>query len=207
VLESCHVSHYYGTERALCDVNLRVAKGEFVSIVGASGGGKSTLLSILSTLLRPTEGEVLLAGASITSLANLDHVRRTQIGFVFQFHYLIGYLTVFENVEIAAVDHHAERIDEVLEALDIAPIRNKYPDAISGGQRQRAAIARAIINEPKILFADEPTGNLDSKNSTKVYEIFRKLCDQGATLVVATHDPRISEVADRLVELEDGRIR
>jgi len=207
VLESRHVSHYYGTELALRDVSLHVAEGEFVSIVGASGGGKSTLLSILSTLLRPTKGEVLLAGTNIASLANLDHVRRTQIGFVFQFHYLIDYLTVFENIELAAVERNTERIDAVIDSLDIGRIRNKYPDAISGGQRQRAAIARAIINEPKVIFADEPTGNLDSKNSTNVYGIFRKLCDQGATLVVATHDPRISKVADRSIELKDGRIR
>jgi lipoprotein-releasing system ATP-binding protein len=206
MIEAKNITHRYQREIALADVNLQVQSGEFLAVTGASGSGKSTLLAILSTLLRPTEGSVFFSGADIASLKTLDTLRRETIGFVFQFHYLINYLTVSENVKLASPTASSSDVDSKLEALDILELRDRHPDEISGGQRQRAAIARAIINEPEVLFADEPTGNLDSTNSKRVYEIFRALCDQGSTVVLATHDQRISEIADRSIEVRDGRL-
>jgi lipoprotein-releasing system ATP-binding protein len=206
MIEAKNITHRYQREIALADVNLQVQSGEFLAVTGASGSGKSTLLAILSTLLRPTEGSVFFSGADIASLKTLDTLRRETIGFVFQFHYLINYLTVSENVKLASPTASSSDVDSKLEALDILELRDRHPDEISGGQRQRAAIARAIINEPEVLFADEPTGNLDSTNSKRVYEIFRALCDQGSTVVLATLDLRISEIADRSIEVRDGRL-
>lgn len=206
MIEAKHITHRYQREIALDDVNLQVQSGEFMAVTGASGSGKSTLLAILSTLLRPTEGSVFFSGVDIASLKTLDTLRRETIGFVFQFHYLINYLTVAENVKLASPTASSADIDSKLEALDILELRDCHPYEISGGQRQRAAIARAIINEPEVLFADEPTGNLDSTNSKRVYEIFRALCDQGSTVILATHDQRILEIADRSIEVRDGRL-
>ena len=198
--------HFYGKERAIDGISLRIAPGEFVAITGESGGGKSTLLAILSTLLRPDSGRVLIEGKSADRLKNLNRFRREYIGFVFQFHYLIPYLSVAENVALAADRERQEEIPALLERLGIADIAEKMADEISGGQRQRAAIARAVANRPKILFADEPTGNLDSKNSEKVFELFRQISAEGTTLVVATHDRSLAKRADRILEIEDGRL-
>ncbi len=206
MIEARHITHRYETDVALSDVSLQINPGEFLAVTGASGSGKSTLLAILSTLLKPTSGEVLFSGANISSMKNLDELRRKDIGFIFQFHYLINYLTLFENIRLACPNCPATDIESVLDSLDILELKNSYPNQVSGGQRQRGAIARALINKPRVLFADEPTGNLDSTNSSRVYEIFRKLCDTGSTLVLATHDQRISEIADRTIEVEDGRI-
>ncbi|MBW2713442.1 MAG: ABC transporter ATP-binding protein [Deltaproteobacteria bacterium] len=206
MIEARNITHCYQEEAALSDVSLRVNAGEFLAVTGTSGSGKSTLLAILSTLLQPTSGEVLLNGTRIASIKNLDPLRRKEIGFVFQFHYLINYLTLSENIKLAGVNSSIAEIDSLLDSLDILELKDCYPNQISGGQRQRAAIARALINRPSILFADEPTGNLDSKNSARVYEIFRKLCDQGSTLVLATHDQRIAKIADRSIEVQDGRL-
>jgi len=206
MIEARNITHRYQTDVALSDVSLQINPGEFLAVTGASGSGKSTLLAILSTLLKPTSGEVIFSGTKISSMKNLDALRRKEIGFIFQFHYLINYLTIFENIRLACPKCPAADIESVLESLDILELKNSYPNQVSGGQRQRAAIARALINQPRVLFADEPTGNLDSTNSSRVYEIFRKLCDQGSTLVLATHDQRISEIADRTIEVKDGRI-
>jgi putative ABC transport system ATP-binding protein len=204
VIEAKQLIHTYGNDKALNGVNLTIEEGKFVSIIGASGSGKSTLLSILSTLLKPTSGEVKLLGNDISQIKNIDSFRKENIGFVFQFHYLINYLTIKENIFLASNDE--KYVNELLRYLDITDIEDKYPNQISGGQRQRAAIARAIANKPKIIFADEPTGNLDSKNSQKVFELLRTIVDSGTTVIVATHDTHLASKADIIYEVKDGTI-
>jgi len=199
-----NLTHYYENDLALKDIDLNIKDGEFVSIVGESGSGKSTLLSILSTLLTQSKGEVELLGVNTKDIKNIDKFRNENIGFIFQFHYLINYLTVKENIALASDDE--SYIDELLEYLDIATLKNKYPNQISGGQRQRVAIARALANKPQIIFADEPTGNLDSKNSQKVFELLEGIAKKGTTIVVATHDIKLAKKADTLYEVIDGRI-
>ena len=196
--------HFYGNDRALDGVSLRIGKGEFAAITGESGSGKSTLLAILSTLLRPSAGVLEIAGERADRIRNLDRFRREQIGFVFQFHYLIPYLSIRENIALANDD--TEAVDALMDWLGIAPIADKCADEISGGQRQRAAIARAVASEPRILFADEPTGNLDSMNSQKVFELFDELSQEGTTIVVATHDRSLARRAGRILEMKDGRL-
>ncbi len=198
--------HFYGQERVIDGISLQIAPGEFVALTGESGSGKSTLLSILSTLLHPDSGHIFIDGQSMETLKDSNRFRREYIGFVFQFHYLIPYLNIRENVALAAPKRSREEIMELLERLGIGAIAHKMADEVSGGQRQRAAIARAVANGPRILFADEPTGNLDSKNSEKVFDLFRKIADEGTTLVVATHDRRLAERADRIIEIKDGRL-
>ncbi len=198
--------HFYGHERVIDGISLQIAPGEFVALTGESGSGKSTLLSILSTLLHPDSGHIFIDGQSMETLKDPNRFRREYIGFVFQFHYLIPYLNIRENVALAAPKRSREEIMELLERLGIGAIAHKMADEVSGGQRQRAAIARAVANGPRILFADEPTGNLDSKNSEKVFDLFRKIADEGTTLVVATHDRRLAERADRIIEIKDGRL-
>jgi putative ABC transport system ATP-binding protein len=201
-----HITHHYGQDTALRDVSLHIKKGEFVSFIGESGSGKSTLLSILSTLLMPTQGELHLCNQSRKEIKNIDAFRRQNIGFVFQFHYLIGYLSVAQNIALA-MDHKEHKIIEhTLERLGIKEISSKYPHEISGGQRQRVAIARALANEPKIIFADEPTGNLDSKNSHKVFALLKEVTKKNTTVLVATHDTKLATCADTIYEVFDGKI-
>ena len=169
-------------------------------ITGESGSGKSTLLSILSTLLKPTEGKLYFDEVERANIPNINHFRNQKVGFVFQFHYLIAHLSVYENIAMVTKKTHAE-IMSMLERLDIHALADKYPDQISGGQRQRAAIARAMINEPEYIFADEPTGNLDSKNSQVVFDLLRGL---SATVIVATHDLSRILPEDRIIQLKDG---
>ncbi|WP_292662235.1 ABC transporter ATP-binding protein [Nitratifractor sp.] len=206
MIHANNLIHFYGKERAIDGISLRVAPGEFVALTGESGSGKSTLLAILSTLLRPDSGELRIDGKPAKEWGDLNRFRREYIGFVFQFHYLIPYLSVAENVALAAGRERREAIPELLDRLGIAEIAPKKADEISGGQRQRAAIARAVANAPKILFADEPTGNLDSKNSRKVFDLFRQIAAEGTTLVVATHDRTLAREADRVLEIKDGRL-
>lgn len=201
-----NISHYYSNDLALKNVNLEIKKGEFISIVGESGSGKSTLLSVISTLLKPTKGEVYFEGENIESIKNIDTFRQQNIGFIFQFHYLINYLTIEENIQIANESASKKEIQELLTLLNIEDIIKKYPNEISGGQRQRAAIARALINKPKVIFADEPTGNLDSKNSKNVFKIFKKLANEGTTIIVATHDKNLADKSDKVLEVKDGEL-
>jgi len=200
-----NISHFYGKDKALKNINLTIDQGKFVSIIGESGSGKSTLLSILSTLLRPSSGEVFFENINSKNIINIDTFRQKNIGFVFQFHYLINYLTVKENIKIANNNATNSDILKLLEMLNIEDITDKYPSEISGGQRQRAAIARALINNPKIIFADEPTGNLDSKNSQNVFDIFKKLSQNGTTIIVATHDKALASQTDKIYEVKDGQ--
>ena len=200
------VSKKYDRDFALKDVNLNIKKGSFVAITGESGSGKTTLLSILSTLLKPNSGEIVFEDTEYKEIKNIDKFRQENIGFVFQFHYLINYLNVKENILLANEKASDKEIDELLTILEIQKLKNYYPNEISGGQRQRVAIARALINRPKVIFADEPTGNLDSKNSLNVFNLFKSLSNNGVTIVVATHDKELAKLADITLEVKDGQL-
>ena len=201
-----NLTHYYGKDKALDNINLQIQKGEFISLIGESGSGKSTLLSVLSTLLKPTNGELVYENINYKDIKNIDRFRRENIGFIFQFHYLINYLTVKENISLANEKASKKQIEELLDLLKIKELINKYPNEISGGQRQRVAIARALINNPKIIFADEPTGNLDSVNSLNVFELLKTFSNKGTTIVVATHDRNLAAIADIIYEVKDGKL-
>ena len=201
-----NLTHYYNNDKALENINLEISKGEFICLVGESGSGKSTLLSIISTLLKPTKGELFFENLNYKNIKDIDDFRKTNIGFIFQFHYLINYLTVKENIKIANEKATENEIHNLLKILRIDNLSNKYPNEISGGQRQRVAIARALINKPKVIIADEPTGNLDSKNSLNVFEIFKKLSQEQVTIIVATHDKNLAQIANKIYEVKDGKI-
>ena len=201
-----NLTHYYNNDKALENINLEINKGEFVCLVGESGSGKSTLLSIISTLLKPTKGELFFENLNYKNIKDIDDFRKTNIGFIFQFHYLINYLTVKENIKLANEKATENEIHKLLKILRIDNLSNKYPNEISGGQRQRVAIARALINKPKVIIADEPTGNLDSKNSLNVFEIFKKLSQEQVTIIVATHDKNLAKFANKIYEVKDGKI-
>jgi|SRR5579871_3961187 len=199
---------------ALAGVHLEIERGEFVSIAGPSGCGKSTLLAILGLLDSPSDGRYLLKGTPVERLDRSERarIRNREIGFIFQAFNLIGDLTVFENVELPLTYRHvpgSERKRMVREALDkvgMAHRQKHYPSQLSGGQQQRVAVARALVGEPSILLADEPTGNLDSANGEAVIGILRELHRNGATICMVTHDPRYSQYADRTVRIFDGRV-
>jgi putative ABC transport system ATP-binding protein len=199
---------------ALAGVHLEIKNGEFLSIAGPSGCGKSTLLSILGLLDSPTDGTYWINKQSVAnlSLADRTRIRNREIGFIFQAFNLIGDLTVFENVELPLTyrsmpsAERKKRVQEVLERVGMAHRMKHYPSQLSGGQQQRVAVARALVGQPSILLADEPTGNLDSKNSEAVMELLRQLHREGATICMVTHDPRYASIADRSIHLFDGRI-
>jgi putative ABC transport system ATP-binding protein len=206
MIRASNITHIYNQDKALNNINLEIHKGEFVAITGESGSGKSTLLSILSTLLKPTSGELLFEGQNYKDIQNIDMFRQHNIGFIFQFHYLINYLNVKENIKIANENASDEKIDELLSLLHIEKLGSRFSNEISGGQRQRVAIARALVNNPKVIFADEPTGNLDSNNSQNVFDIFKQLQKSGTTIVVATHDKKLARQADTIYEVNDGQL-
>ena len=199
---------------ALGGVHLDIKSGEFLSIAGPSGCGKSTLLSILGLLDSPTDGQYWINKQSVPNLSLSDRtrIRNREIGFVFQAFNLIGDLTVYENVELPltyrsmAAAERKKRVQEVMERVGMAHRMKHYPSQLSGGQQQRVAVARALVGQPSILLADEPTGNLDSKNSEAVIDLLRQLHREGATICMVTHDPRYASIADRTIHLFDGRI-
>jgi putative ABC transport system ATP-binding protein len=199
---------------ALAGVHLEIRSGEFVSIAGPSGCGKSTLLSILGLLDSPSDGNYWINKQAVAnlSLADRTRIRNREIGFIFQAFNLIGDLTVYENVELPLTYRsmpsadRKKRVQEVLERVGMAHRMKHYPSQLSGGQQQRVAVARALVGQPSILLADEPTGNLDSKNSEAVMELLRQLHREGATICMVTHDPRYASIADRAIHLFDGRI-
>ena len=201
-----NLTHYYNKDKALDNINLEINNSEFICFIGESGSGKSTLLSILSTLLKPTSADVYFNNLNYKDIQNIDKFRKENIGFIFQFHYLINYLTVKENIKLANKKAKDEEIKTLLSTLGIENLIDKYPNEISGGQRQRVAIARALINKPKVIIADEPTGNLDSKNSLNVFEIFKKLSQEQVTIIVATHDKNLAQIANKIYEVKDGKI-
>jgi putative ABC transport system ATP-binding protein len=199
---------------ALSGVHLEIEKGQYVSIAGPSGCGKSTLLSILGLLDSPTEGEYLLNSSPVAGLSASQRarIRNREVGFIFQSFNLIGDLTVFENVELPltyrgmARAERQQRVQEALEKVGMAHRTKHYPSQLSGGQQQRVAVARALAGKPSILLADEPTGNLDSKNGEAVMDLLRGLHREGATICMVTHDPRFAQHAQRTIHLFDGRI-
>jgi len=199
---------------ALSGVDLDIADGEFVSIAGPSGCGKSTLLSIIGLLDTPSDGSYLLDGKPVAKLSPTERarVRNKQIGFVFQAFNLIGDLSVYDNVELPLTyrempaPERKERVQRALERVGMAHRTRHFPAQLSGGQQQRVAVARSIVADPPILLADEPTGNLDSKNGEAVMNLLRDLHQSGATICMVTHDPRFTRYAERTVHLFDGRI-
>ena len=197
------------------NVSLSINRGEFVAIVGESGSGKSTLLQLLGGLDKPTSGSIVVNGVEVTGLSDgkLSQFRNRTIGFVFQSFYLQPFLTLRRNIEVAAMpsrmkrDTRRARTDRLAEQVGLADRLDYYPRQLSGGQIQRVAIARALFNKPPILLADEPTGNLDSKNSRGIIALFRQICDGwGTTVVVVTHSREVAMVADRVVTVKDGAI-
>ncbi|WP_455003542.1 ABC transporter ATP-binding protein [Cardiobacterium hominis] len=212
VIETVHLYKRFGTVTALDDVNIAVARGEFVAIMGSSGSGKTTLMNILSCLDTPTEGKVLLNG---TDAAALDEearraFRARTIGLVFQQFHLLPYLTACENVMLAQYYHSVTDKAAALAALErvgLAHRSDHLPKQLSGGEQQRVCIARALINEPEILFADEPTGNLDAENEQTVLRIFAELHAQNRTIVMVTHNPDLGAKTDRIIRLQHGRIQ
>jgi len=200
--------------RALDDVSLDIDPGEFISIIGPSGSGKSTLMHILGCLDSPSKGTIKLDGTMIqdATARQLATIRNRKIGFVFQFFNLLPKLTVLQNVELPMIYSGVggrERRDRAMASLDAVGMANRAkhrPSQLSGGQQQRAAIARALVNNPRIVFADEPTGNLDSHTGEAILALFRKLSTEGRTIVLVTHDPEIAAVTPRRIEIRDGKI-
>ena len=211
LLELKNVSKIYGELHALDNVNLSVDTGEWVAIMGPSGSGKSTMMNIIGCMDKPTSGQVLLDGVDISkeSAKNLTVIRRDKIGLIFQQFHLVNYLTAVENVMVSQYYHSMPDEAEALAALDrvgLADRAKHLPSQLSGGEQQRVCIARALINYPEIVLADEPTGNLDEANENIVLDIFQQLHKEGTTLIVVTHDPEVGEVAQRTVILEHGKI-
>jgi putative ABC transport system ATP-binding protein len=200
---------------ALRDINLKIRVGEFLSIVGPSGSGKSTLLNLLGTLDKPTSGKILIGGVDTSKLneEKLAKLRNQRIGFIFQAYNLINRTTVLRNVELPAIVlgvPSAERRRKALELLELMGLKDKAfrrPTELSGGEQQRVAIARALINDPTIILADEPTGNVDSKTGRNIFELLRKLCkERNATVVVVTHNIELAKMTNRIIHLRDGKI-
>lgn len=219
VLEAKSISKYFynaSTTQVLDQVNVQVNRGEFVTIMGKSGCGKSTLLYILSTMDTDYEGQLWLDGTLVTDKDStyLSQLRNEKIGFVFQFHYLLNEFTVLENVMIPALKlakHSREEIEqramEKLRIFDMQDHAHKQTNQLSGGQKQRVSIARALVNDPLLIMGDEPTGNLDHKNSALVLDKFKELTQElGQTLLIVTHDQEFAKATDRTIEMEDGRV-
>ncbi len=197
---------------ALSDVSISINSGEFVAITGASGSGKSTLLHLLGCLDTPTSGEYLLEGTKIDKSVNLAHIRRDKIGFVFQFFNLLPKLTALQNVELPMIykglsaKSRRQRARQLLEQVGLGNRVNHKPNELSGGQAQRVALARALANEPRLVLADEPTGNLDSQSGEEILNELSKLNAQGTTLIIVSHDDYVAQKAHRIIKLLDGKV-
>lgn len=219
VLQLKGIDKVYGKKvktQVLFDIDLEFEKSSFNSIIGASGSGKSTLMNIMGTLDKPTKGSVLINGVDTTSLNKdkLAELRNKTIGFIFQFHYLLPEFSVLENVLMPYRIRHGkvgkevmERAEYLIDMVEMTRVKNNLSTDISGGQQQRAAIARALINKPDIILADEPTGNLDSETTNTVYKLLREINEEfESTFIVITHDKKIAEKGDRIIELTDGKV-
>lgn len=211
VLELENVSMQYKDLYALKDVTLNVKSGDWISIMGPSGSGKTTLMNIIGCMSKATSGMVILDGKDISkeTQKGLTAIRRDKIGLIFQQFHLVPYLTAVQNVMIAQYYHSMPDEVEALQALDQVGLGQRtkhFPSQLSGGEQQRLCIARALINYPMLILADEPTGNLDEKNEQIVIDILKKLHLQGATIIVVTHDPEVAEESERTVILEHGKI-
>ncbi len=215
MIECRNIFKSYGTLEVLHDLSLTVERGEVVSIVGASGAGKTTLLQIIGTLSRPDSGSVVIDGTDVSTMRDreLSGFRNSKIGFVFQFHNLLPEFTAFENVCIpgliggrdrSEVEHRAA---ELIDMMGLRDRRDHKPAEMSGGEQQRIAIARALINSPAVLLADEPSGNLDTRNRDEIHRLFLELRDRlGQTIMIVTHDEKLAGMADRRIVMSDGRI-
>ncbi|MDR1599834.1 MAG: ABC transporter ATP-binding protein [Oscillospiraceae bacterium] len=211
LLELKRVSKLYGELKALDDVSLRVERGEWIAIMGPSGSGKSTMMNIIGCMDKPTIGEVMMDGVDISkeNRKKLTEIRRDKIGLIFQQFHMINYLTAVENVMVAQYYHSMPEESEALEALSRVGLRDRarhLPSQLSGGEQQRVCVARALINHPELILADEPTGNLDEANENIVIDLFKQLHREGTTLIVVTHDPEVADVAQRAVVLDHGRV-
>ena len=202
-----------GAVRALDGVNVIVRQGELLSVMGPSGSGKSTLLHLIGALDRPTEGQILIRGQDLATVKDLDRFRNEEVGFVFQLHNLIPTLNAVENVEIPLYEQplsekkRRQKAAGLLELVGLGDRLDHLPSQLSGGQRQKVAIARALVNDPAIVLADEPTGNLDSQSGQDVMVLLQELNErQGATIIVVTHDPAVARTTKRIITLHDGRI-
>ncbi len=212
LLEVKDISKIYsgGTVKALQNVSLEVKEGEWVAIMGPSGSGKSTMLNIISCMDKPSNGQVILDGQDITKLSSkeLTNIRRDKIGLVFQQFHLVNYLTAIENVMVSQYYHSMPDEKEAMEMLELVGLKERakhLPHQLSGGEQQRVCIARALINHPQIILADEPTGNLDEVNEKLVIDIFKKLHSEGKTIIVVTHAPEVAQFAERTIVLEHGK--
>ncbi len=220
VIELRKINKIYGSGQfqthVLHDLDLAIPEGTFNSIIGQSGSGKSTLLNIVGTLDQPTHGEVYINGKRTDQMSKKDLaiLRNETLGFIFQFHYLLPEFTALENVLMPFRIRHGrvpeadlKRAHEIMDLVGLAKVKNNNATKMSGGQQQRTAIARALMNNPKIILADEPTGNLDSDTTETIYNLLREINERlGTTFVIITHDRRIAEKADRIIEIQDGRI-
>ena len=216
IVETRDLTKIYGDGaevRALDGVNLHITQGEFVSVMGPSGSGKSTLLHLIGALDRPTSGQVIVAGQDLAKVKNLDRFRSQTVGFVFQLHNLIPTLTALENIEIPLYEQRIsarkrrQRARELLELVGLGDRLRHLPSTLSGGERQRVATARSLANEPELVLADEPTGNLDSQSGAEVIALMRRLNRElGTTFIVVTHDPAVARQTERIVVLDSGRI-
>ncbi len=212
-VEARGVAKSFNGQRVLSGIDLRVERGELVVIVGPSGAGKSTLLHLLAGLDSPDAGSITVDGTDVTRIRALTRYRRDKVGLVFQLHNLIPRLTALQNVEMAMFDskgsrrEHRNRAIEVLQAVGLSSHLHSYPPTMSGGERQRVAVARALANRPSVLLADEPTGSLDDKSAGEVLGLFRRIqTESDLTIVAVSHDPRLNDIADRLVYLSNGEI-
>ncbi|MBA4687349.1 MAG: ABC transporter ATP-binding protein [Candidatus Galacturonibacter soehngenii] len=219
LLEVCGIKKNYGTGKAqtqaLININLKINKGEFVAIMGASGSGKSTLLNLISTIDKPTEGKIYIDGADITKLSNTkaNEFRRDNLGFIFQDFKLLDSLTVEENISVPLIiqkknrDVHMRKISEIMNLLGITELRDKYPFQISGGEKQRTACARAVITNPKLILADEPTGALDSNNAKNIMKVLVDINSKfNSTILLVTHDAMSASYSQRIVFFKDGSV-
>jgi lipoprotein-releasing system ATP-binding protein len=219
VLELNNVNKIYGTvvkTQALSNINLRIEEGSFNSIIGQSGSGKSTLLNVIGTLDQPTSGEIYINGILSNKMNKneLAKLRNQTIGFIFQFHFLLPEFTAKENILIPYLMNDKpvtpeidQRAEELIELMGLQKVKNNLANQMSGGQQQRTAIARALINNPKMILADEPTGNLDSDTTETVYKLMREVNKKyGTTFLIVTHDRKIAERTDRIIEIKDGKV-
>ena len=216
MIQITNIHKRFGELEVLKGISMEVARGELISVVGASGAGKTTLLQIIGTLSRPDEGQVVIDGTELSTLSDdaLARFRNQKIGFVFQFHQLLPEFSALENVCLPALiggagrEESEARAVELLELLNLSHRLTHKPSQLSGGEQQRVAIARALINRPAILLADEPSGNLDSRNREEIHRLFFELRDRlGQTMLIVTHDERLAATTDRCIELVDGQIR
>lgn len=211
ILELNEVSMIYGSVKALQDVSVHVAPGEWIAIMGPSGSGKTTMMNIIGCMNKPSNGDVILDGENLSRISSreLTAIRRDKIGLIFQQFHLVSYLNALENVMMAQYYHSMVDEAEAMEALARVGLGERarhLPSQLSGGEQQRVCIARALINHPKLILADEPTGNLDGDNENMVLDIFRQLHQDGSTIIMVTHSPEVAAHAERMIVLEHGRV-